>query len=109
FVSGQRLWDMDWAYWLLRSAMRGAGGSLLPNQIAGANRRPPWASATALRLRLSAWLSRAGPQAAVAQLSRSATRPCHATLDANSRGGDWSDYLGCADAHAVRAARLAAR
>jgi len=42
----------------------------LPNQIAGANRRPPWASATALGSRWSTWLAHVGSQAAVAQLHR---------------------------------------
>ena len=46
----------------------------LPNQIAGANRRPPWASATALGSRSSTWLAHVGSQAAVAQLHRSAGR-----------------------------------
>ena len=44
----------------------------LPNQIAGANRRPPWASATALGSRSSTWLAHVGSRAAVAQLHRSA-------------------------------------
>ncbi len=46
----------------------------LPNLIAGANRRPPWASATGVGLRLLLRLSHAGPLAAVAQLHRW-TRP----------------------------------
>ena len=41
----------------------------LPNQIAGANRRPPWASATAFGSRSSTWLAHVGLQAAVAQRS----------------------------------------
>jgi len=44
---------------------------MIPNQIAGANRRPPWISATALALRLSTRLAHAGPLAAVALLGRS--------------------------------------
>ena len=44
----------------------------LPNQIAGANRRQPWASATAFCMRLTTWLAAAGVRAAVAQLRRSA-------------------------------------
>src|SRR5437867_481031 len=47
----------------------------LPNQIAGANRRPPWASATALGSRSSTWLAHVGSQAAVAQLHRYAALP----------------------------------
>ena len=46
--------------------------STSPNQIAGANRRQPWASATAFCMRLTTWLAAAGVRAAVAQLRRSA-------------------------------------
>jgi len=40
------------------------------NQIAGDNRRPPWASATAFCLRLVNWLADGGLPAAVSQLHR---------------------------------------
>ncbi len=38
------------------------------NQIAGDNRRPPWASAAVVRLRLVNWLADRGLPAAVSQL-----------------------------------------